>query len=69
MASLAMITGHMGSLTLGRSCRPAQMGRSNGTVLHTCMGQKGSYHVEVHAESLLPAVPALSQSASLFTPE
>lgn len=53
MAHLAMLNASMSSLSLTRSCRRPGFGVSNGTLSHTCMRKKDTYHVEVSNEMLM----------------
>lgn len=48
MAHSALLVGQMGTLSLGRSCRPTRMGTSNGSTSRTCMKARDSFHVEVN---------------------
>lgn len=71
MAHLAMLNASMGSMSLTRSCRRPGFGVSNGTLSHTCMRTKDTYHVEVINDHVLEEAglaPAHEAEVQTFCP-
>lgn len=64
MAHLAMLNASMSSLSLSRSCRRPGFGVSNGTLSHTCMRTRDTYHVEASA-AMCPANSARGAHTAL----
>lgn len=59
-----MLNASMGSLSLTRSCRRPGFGVSNGTLSHTCMRTKDTFHVEVRVGTITGMSDSAAPAAS-----